>query len=44
MQIWNVVYGRASAQNIGRTNSSATVQAGLRFNDEDLKGLMGFFF
>lgn len=44
MQIWNVLYGRASAQNIGRKGTSATVQAGLRFNDEDLKGLMGFFF
>lgn len=44
MQIWNVLYGRASAQDIGRKERSATVQAGLRFNDEDLKGLMGFFF
>ena len=44
MQIWNVLYGRASAQDIGRKGTSATVQAGLRFNDEDLKGLMGFFF
>lgn len=44
MQIWNVLYGRASAQDIGRKGTSATVQAGLRFNDEDLKVLMGFFF
>ncbi|MBC7429859.1 MAG: MCE family protein [Bacteriovorax sp.] len=44
MQIWNVLYGRASAQDIGRKGTSATVQAGLRFNDEDLKGLLGFFF
>lgn len=44
MQIWNVLYGRASAQDIGRKGTSATIQAGLRFNDEDLKGLLGFFF
>ena len=44
MQIWNILYGRASANRIGTKDRSATVQAGLRFNDEDLKGLMGFFF
>lgn len=44
VQIWNILYGRASANKIGRKDRSATVQAGLRFNDEDLKGLMGFFF
>nr|BDT29506.1 MlaD family protein [Bacteriovorax sp. HI3] len=44
LQIWNVLYGRASANDIGRKERSATIQAGLRFNDEDLKGLMGFFF
>ncbi len=44
LQLWNVLYGRASVNDIGRKERSATVQAGLRFNDEDLKGLMGFFF
>lgn len=44
LQIWNVLYGRASANDIGRKERSATIQAGLRFNDEDLKGLMRFFF
>lgn len=44
LQIWNVLYGRASVNDMGRKERSATIQAGLRFNDEDLKGLMGFFF
>ena len=44
LQIWNILYGRAAANKIGNKDRNATVQAGLRFNDEDLKGLMGFFF
>jgi phospholipid/cholesterol/gamma-HCH transport system substrate-binding protein len=44
MQLWNILYGRASVDDAARKERSATVQAGLRFNDEDLKGLMGFFF
>lgn len=44
LQLWNVLYGRASIDDAARKERSATVQAGLRFNDEDLKGLMGFFF
>jgi phospholipid/cholesterol/gamma-HCH transport system substrate-binding protein len=44
LQIWNVLYGRASLQDMTRKDRSAIIQAGLRFNDEDLKGLMGFFF
>ena len=43
-QLWNVLYGRASVNDVARKERSATVSAGLRFNDEDLKGLMGFFF
>lgn len=43
-QLWNVFYGRASLNDAARKERSATVSAGLRFNDEDLKGLMGFFF
>jgi phospholipid/cholesterol/gamma-HCH transport system substrate-binding protein len=43
-QLWNVFYGRASFNDAFRTGrSSATVAGGLRFNDEDLKGLIGFF-
>ena len=44
LQIWNILYGRAAANKLGTKDRNATVQAGLRFNDEDLKGLMGFFF
>jgi phospholipid/cholesterol/gamma-HCH transport system substrate-binding protein len=42
-QIWNVFYGRASFNDAVRSTRSATVAGGLRFNDEDLKGLLGFF-
>lgn len=44
LQLWNVLYGRISGNDLTRKERSATIQAGLRFNDEDLKGLMGFFF
>ncbi|MBY0416398.1 MAG: hypothetical protein K2Q18_19640, partial [Bdellovibrionales bacterium] len=44
LQVWNILYGRASINDAARKDRSATIQAGLRFNDEDLKGLMGFFF
>ena len=44
IQLWSVLYGRLSGNDLARKERSATVQAGLRFNDEDLKGLMGFFF
>lgn len=43
-QIWNVLYGRIAGEDLAGKDKSATVSAGLRFNDEDLKGLMGFFF
>ena len=42
-QIWNVFYGRASYNDAIRKTRNATVAGGLRFNDEDLKGLLGFF-
>ena len=42
-QLWNVVYGRASSNDTFRKERSGTFAAGLRFNDEDLKGLIGFF-
>ncbi len=44
LQLWNVLYGRISGNDLTRKERSATIQAGLRFNDVDLKGLMGFFF
>lgn len=42
-QLWNVFYGRVSANDTFRKARSGTFAAGLRFNDEDLKGLLGFF-
>jgi phospholipid/cholesterol/gamma-HCH transport system substrate-binding protein len=44
LQIWNILYGRATINDASRKERSGIIQAGLRFNDEDLKGLMGFFF
>ena len=44
-QLWNVFYGKASLNDsFTKKNRSSTVAAGLRFNDEDLKSLLGFFF
>src|SRR5690606_34610383 len=43
-QLWNVIYGRIAMEDSLEENRSATFSAGLRFNDEDLKGLIGFFF
>lgn len=42
-QFWNVFYGRVTANDSFREDRSGTFAAGLRFNDEDLKGLLGFF-
>ncbi|MBG09387.1 MAG: hypothetical protein CME68_11550 [Halobacteriovoraceae bacterium] len=43
-QMWNVIYGKTTLDNVFNDGRSATVSAGLKFNDEDLKGLLGFFF
>ncbi len=45
LHMWNVFYSRMSAEDlISKTGDrSFTVGVGLRFNDEDLKGLLGFF-
>ncbi|MBP9679953.1 MAG: MCE family protein [Bacteriovorax sp.] len=42
-QVWNVLYGRAFLDDTFRKERSGTIAGGLRFNDEDLKGLIGFF-
>lgn len=42
-QVWNVLYGRIAGEDLLEETRSATFSAGLRFNDEDLKGLLGFF-
>lgn len=44
LQLWNVVYGKLAFEDIIENERSATLSAGLRFTDEDLKGLIGFFF
>ena len=44
IQMWNVLYGKLAIEDFLEDNRSATISAGLRFNDEDLKGLIGFFF
>jgi len=43
IQIWNVFYGKVALEDVLQKARSATISAGLRFNDEDLKGLIGFF-
>jgi phospholipid/cholesterol/gamma-HCH transport system substrate-binding protein len=43
VQIWNVFFGRIAGEDLLNDTRSATFSAGLRFNDEDLKGLIGFF-
>ncbi len=42
-QIWNVLYGKVAFEDLAEEDRSATFSAGLRFTDEDLKGLIGFF-
>jgi phospholipid/cholesterol/gamma-HCH transport system substrate-binding protein len=43
-QIYNVLYGRIRVEDLleDRTRS-ATFSLGLKFSDEDLRGLLGFF-
>lgn len=43
VQIWNVIYGRLAGEDLFNNSRSLTISAGLRFTDEDLKGLVGFF-
>jgi len=42
-QIFNVMYGKVSFEDVINKNRSATISAGLKFSDEDLKGLVAFF-
>lgn len=44
MQLWNVLYGRVGVDDSVRKERSGVVQAGLRFNDEDIKSFLGFLF
>lgn len=43
-QMWNVIYGKLVLDDVILDRRNATISAGIRFNDEDLKGIMGFFF
>ncbi len=42
-QLWNVFYARLAMEDSLENNRSGTLSAGLRFNDEDLRGLIAFF-
>jgi phospholipid/cholesterol/gamma-HCH transport system substrate-binding protein len=44
LQLWNILYSKISFGDVITEGRNATVSAGLKFNDEDLKGLLGFFF
>jgi phospholipid/cholesterol/gamma-HCH transport system substrate-binding protein len=46
IEIWNIFYGRLAFEDLVSKvqQQSMTIGAGLRFTDEDLKGLIGFFF
>lgn len=43
-RLWNVFYGKVMGNDLMDDGRSAIVSAGLQFNDEDLKGLVAFFF
>ena len=43
-QLWSIFYGKVAVEDASSSSlRSYTLSAGLRFNDEDLKGLLGFF-
>lgn len=43
-RLWNVFYAKVMGNDLMDDGRSAVVTAGLQFNDEDLKGLVAFFF
>jgi phospholipid/cholesterol/gamma-HCH transport system substrate-binding protein len=43
-RLWNVFYAKVMGNDLLDDGRSAIVSAGLQFNDEDLKGLVAFFF
>jgi phospholipid/cholesterol/gamma-HCH transport system substrate-binding protein len=43
VQLWNVFYGKVSGLDLATNKRAGMVSLGLRFNDEDIKGLIGFF-
>ena len=43
-QLWSIFYGRLAVEDaFSKDMRSYTISGGLRFNDEDMKGLLGFF-
>lgn len=43
VQLWNVFYGKISGLDLATDKRAGMLSLGLRFNDEDIKGLIGFF-
>ncbi len=43
VRLWNILYSKVSYEDILNNTQSYSLSIGLRFNDEDLKGLIGFF-
>jgi phospholipid/cholesterol/gamma-HCH transport system substrate-binding protein len=41
IQLWNVFYGRVELEDMIESRRNATFGVGLRFNDEDIKSLVG---
>ena len=44
LHLWNVFYGKITAEDLINDSRNYTISMGLRFMDEDLKGLLGFMF
>ncbi len=42
IRIWNVIFGQAQVEDV-LNSTNFIISAGLKFTDEDLKGLIGFF-
>jgi phospholipid/cholesterol/gamma-HCH transport system substrate-binding protein len=43
VQLWNVFYGKVSGLDLATNKRAGMLSLGLKFNDEDIKGLIGFF-
>lgn len=43
VQLWNVFYGKVSGVDLATNKRAGMLSLGLKFNDEDIKGLLGFF-
>lgn len=43
IQLWSVLYGRGAVEEVTNKNRSASIFLGLKFTDEDIRGLLGMF-